>query len=121
MAKKTSTESGYISKAHLRSFRCSPRKARLVTDIIRGRKVAKALELLQTCDKKTAPVLRKLILSAVANAQNQSGVDVDELVVKQVWVDSGPTLKRFMPRAQGRATPIRKRSSAITVVLDEVA
>ena len=113
-------QEGYISKAKLSNVRVSPRRARLVVDLIRGKKVGEAINALEFANKKTAPVLKKLILSAVANAKDLSKVDVDELFVKRAWVDEGRTLKRFMPRAQGRATPIRKRHSHITVVLDEV-
>lgn len=108
-----------VSKATLRNVRVSPRKARLVIDLIRGNRVEVALDVLANCDKKTAPLLKKLILSAVANAGKNQGVDVDELYVKRAWVDEGRKLYRMIPRAQGRATPIRKRSSTITVVLDE--
>lgn len=111
---------GSVSKAILRNVRVSPRKARLVVDMIRGNRVEVALDVLQNCDKKTAPIMKKLLLSAVANAGKNSGVDVDELYIKRAWVDEGRKLMRMMPRAQGRATPIRKRSSTITVVLDEV-
>jgi large subunit ribosomal protein L22 len=111
---------GYVSKAVLRNMRVSPRKARLVVDMIRGKQVERALDVLTCCDKKTAPVLRKLLLSAVANASEVSGVDVDELYVKRVWVDEGRTLGRIMPRARGMASPIRKRHSNITVMLDEI-
>lgn len=111
---------GYISKATLNNCRVAPRKARLVIDMIRGKRLGHALDALEFCDKKTAPLVKKLLLSAAANARNSSSVDVDELVVKRAWVNEGRVLKRFMPRAQGRATPIRKRHSIITVVLDEV-
>lgn len=119
MAKQKATE-GYISKATLRNTRVPPRKARLVVDLIRGKQVERALDLLGACDKKTAPLVRKLILSAVANASERSGVDVDELYVKRAWVDEGRTLHRVMPRARGTASPIRKRHSHITVLLDEI-
>lgn len=114
------SDTGRISQAVLRDVRISPRKARLVIDLIRGKNIGKALETLMMCDKKTAPILRKLLLSAVANAQKQTEIDVEELFIKRAWVDEGRKLKRFMPRAQGRATPIFKRHSHITVVLDEV-
>lgn len=119
MAAKNSTEAGYVSKAILRNVRVSPRKARLVIDMVRGQPVGVALDMLERSTKKTAPMLKKLLLSAVANAQNLSSVDADELMVKRVWVDEARMLKRFMPRAQGRATPIRKRHSTITLELDE--
>ena len=119
MGTKDSTQ-GFISKATLRDIRVSPRKARLVVDMVRGKKLSVALDALEFCDKKTAPALKKLLMSAAANAKNSSAVDVDELYVKRAWVNEGRKYKRFMPRAQGRATPIRKRHSIITVVLDEV-
>ena len=111
---------GYISKARLSNARVSPRRARLVIDMVRGKSVGQALQDLEFCDKKTGPLLHKLILSAVANAKHKEGVDIEELFVKAAHVDEGRILKRFMPRAQGRATPIRKRHSHITVYLDEV-
>lgn len=112
---------GSVSSATLSNVRVSPRKARLVVDLIRGNRVEVALDVLANCDKKTAPLVKKLLLSAVANASKNSGIDVDELYVKRAWVNEGRKLYRMMPRAQGRATPIRKRSSTITLVLDEVA
>jgi large subunit ribosomal protein L22 len=118
MAKKSEAE-GYISKAKLSDVRVSPRKARLVVSLIRGRQVDTALDILGNCDKKTAPLVKKLLLSAVANAERSSDVDVDELFIKSIWVSEGKRLYRSMPRAQGRATPIRKRFSTITLFLDE--
>ena len=111
---------GHISKAILRHTRVSPQKARLVVDMVRGQRVERALEILECCDKKTAPLVKKLLLSAVANAKEQSKVDVDELFVKRAWVDAGRTFHRVMPRARGSASPIIKRHSTITVVLDEI-
>lgn len=110
---------GFISKAVLRNVKVSPQKARLVVDQIRGKGVSAALQALAFGEKKSAPLLKKLLLSAVANAKDRSGVNIDELFVKRAWVDGTMVLKRFMPRAQGRATPIRKRFSTITIVLDE--
>ena len=105
-------------QAKLRNVRLSPRKARLVVDMVRGKGIQDAMNILQVSPQKTAPILSKLLKSAVANAE-QSGVsDVDQLFVKTVMVDQGPVLKRFMPRAQGRASRIRKPTSHITVVLD---
>lgn len=121
MSKEEQKFGGYISKASLQNFRVPPRKARLIVDLVRGKRVDVALSNLLACKNKTAPAVHKLIMSAAANASNQSSVDIDDLVVKRAWVDEGRVLKRFMPRAQGRATPIRKRSSHITIVLDEVA
>jgi large subunit ribosomal protein L22 len=119
MAKKKVIE-GFISKATLREVRVSPRKARLVVNLIRGKNVSDALDMLGNCDKKTAPLVKKLLLSAVANAEKQSSVDIDELVVKRIWVSEGKKLYRMIPRAQGRATPVRKRFSSITLHLDEI-
>ena len=113
-------DKGYVSKAVLSHVRVSPRKARLVADLIRGRKVNTALTTLNFAEKKTAPLLKKLVLSAVANAKDRAGVDIDELFVRSVMVNEGRKFKRFLPRAQGRATPLIKRHSTITVVLDEV-
>ena len=113
-------DSGYVSKAVLSHIRVSPRKARLVADLIRGRKVNTALSVLAYAEKKTAPLLKKLVMSAVANAKDRAGVDIDELFVRAVTVNEGKKFKRFLPRAQGRATPLIKRHSSITVVLDEV-
>ena len=120
MAKKKTEPEGYISKAILREVRVSPRKARLVVDLVRGRDVSSALDMRANSDKKTGPLLSKLLMSAVANAEFSSKVNIDELFVKRIWVSEGKTIHRFMPRAQGRATPIRKRHSTITVLLDEV-
>jgi large subunit ribosomal protein L22 len=107
-------------KVLLKGVRISPRKARLVVDLVRGKHVQEALELLKFTRKRTAPVLAKMISSGIANARNTSTVDVDNLVVAEVMVDEGPTIKRFLPRAQGRATPIRKRTSHISVQLREI-
>lgn len=119
MKKSLPAVDGYVSKAALRNVRVSPRKARLVVDLVRGCQVETALNILNLADKKTAPLLRKLLLSAVANAKERSGINVDELYIKQAWVDGGKILYRFLPRAHGRATKLRKRQSTITVILDE--
>lgn len=110
------------SKAILRFVRVSARKARLVADLVRGKDVAEAIELLSFADKKTAPILKKLVESAVANAEQgarraNADLDIDQLYVKTVLVDQGPTLRRFRPRAQGRATKILKKTAHITVEL----
>lgn len=111
------------SKAILRFARVSARKARLVADLVRGKDVAEAIELLTFTDKKSAPLIKKLVESAVANAENsaertEQSIDVDALYVHTIHVDAGPSLKRYRPRAQGRATPILKKTAHITVVLD---
>jgi len=106
-----------MAKAHY--VRVSPRKARLVSELVKGKKVEEALSILAFTKKAFAKTLTKLINSAVANAQHNKQMDVDTLVVKRISVDGGPTLKRHIPRAMGRATMIRKRTSHVTVVLDE--
>ncbi len=106
------------TQAKLRNVRLSPRKARLVVDMVRGKGIQEAMNILQFSPQKTAPILSKLLKSAVANAEQKGVSDVDQLFVKTVMVDQGPVLKRFLPRAQGRASRIRKPTSHITVVLD---
>jgi len=106
--------------AKLRFARISPQKCRLVADQVRGQPVAKALQILEFSPKKASHIVRKLIESAIANAENNEGADVDELKVGTVFVDEGPMMKRFRPRAKGRADQILKRTSHITVsVADE--
>ncbi len=105
------------AKAVLRYIRLSPRKARLVIDLVRGRGVNEALSILALTPKRSARVIEKVVKSALANAEEKKVEDVDSLVISKAWVDQGPTLKRFMPRARGRATPIRKRTSHIAIVL----
>ena len=107
------------TNARARFVRISPRKARLVVDLVRGKKVDDALNILNFTQKRAAKMVHKLVKSAVANVEARGDVDVDGLYIKRIFVDPGPTLKRFMPRAMGRATPILKRTSHITVVLDE--
>ena len=106
-------------RAVLKKVRVSPRKARLVVDLIRGRNVVQALAILEHTHKRSSPMVRALLKSAIANAEQQGGdgADVDSLKVRAAFVDAGPTLRRFRPRAMGRATPIRKRSSRITLVV----
>ena len=108
-----------VFKAHLNDVRISPRKAALVADVVRGKSVGVALDKLRILDKKAAPLFYKLINSAMANATDRATVDVDRLFIKEVFVNQGVTWKRYLPRAQGRATPIRKRTSHITVKLTE--
>lgn len=107
------------SSAKLRHARVSPRKARLVVDMIRGKEIGVALDTLKFTDKKMAPVVAKILRSAVANAEVLGVKDPDKLYVKSTFVNEGPTIKRFMPRAMGRATKILKRTSHITVVLSD--
>ncbi|MBB5016686.1 50S ribosomal protein L22 [Rehaibacterium terrae] len=105
------------AKAILRTARISPQKARLVADQVRGLPVGRASDLLAFSDKKAAQLIRKVLVSAVSNAENNLGADVDELKIAKIYVDEGPTLKRFMARAKGRGTRILKRTSHITVVV----
>lgn len=107
-------------KATLKNYRQSPRKVRLVADAVKGKSLAEALTLLQFKVKRAADPLHKLIKSAAANAEQQ-GESLDTLIVKNVTVNEGVTLHRIMPRAQGRATPIRKRSSHVTVTLSKAS
>jgi large subunit ribosomal protein L22 len=113
-------DEGHVATATLRNVRVSPQKARLVVNLVRGKKLDAAIDILALTDKKTAPIMKGLLLSAAANAKEKSAIDVDQLFIKRAWVNQGRKYKRFMPRAQGRATPVRKRHSTITVVLDEV-
>jgi large subunit ribosomal protein L22 len=106
-------------RAKLRFVRVSPRKARLVADLIRGKGSEEAMNILTFTKKAAAKILIKLLKSAVANATQKKTIDIDRLYVKKIAVDQGPTMKRFQPRAMGRATMIRKRSSHITIILDE--
>lgn len=100
-------------------MRISPRKVRIVADNIKGKPVESAIGMLTFTPKKAGRILLKVVKSAVANAEQNADVDVDNLFVKTVRVDEGPTMKRWRARAQGRAYRINKRTSHITVVLDE--
>lgn len=107
------------ARAKLSYARLSPQKARLVVDMVRGKRVQDAMNILKFSPQKAASIVSALVSSAVANAEQKGVSDVDRLFVKAITVDQGPALKRFLPRAQGRATRIRKPTSHITVVLDE--
>ena len=107
------------AKAVARFVRIAPRKVRIVTDLIRGKKVDEAMAILQFTPKRGARLLEKVLRSAIANAQNNYEMDPGALYVKKVYVDEGPTLKRFHPRRMGQAFPILKRTSHISVVLAE--
>jgi len=108
------------ARAVTKFIRLSPRKVRLVVDQIRGKGVEEALNILKFTPKRSALAVSKTLRTAVANAESTQSVDVDQLYVKQVKVDEAGMWKRFTPRAQGRATRIRKRLSHITIVLDEM-
>ena len=107
------------AKAIAKSIRIAPRKVRLVVDLIRGKKVGEALAILALTPKAASPVVEKVLKSAVANAEHNLDLDPNSLVVSKVFVDEGTTLKRFRPRAMGRASKINKRTSHITVVVSE--
>ena len=106
--------------AKLKYARISPQKCRLVADAVRGKTVATALQTLALMPKKGAAIVKKVLESAVANAEHNHGADIDELKVSSIFVDEAPTFKRFRARAKGRSTQIIKRNSHITVqVADE--
>jgi len=108
-----------MATAILRRYRQSPRKVRLLADLIRGKKIAEAKMMLSIAGKRASRPVEKLLDSAVANASHNDNKPVEQLVVKEIRVDEGPTLKRWMPRMGGRAAPINKRTSHITIVVDE--
>jgi large subunit ribosomal protein L22 len=108
-----------IARASVRYVRASPTKTRWVAQLVSGRRVEEALQILKYAKKRPAKIISKLLDSAVANAQVNRDIDVETLFVREIFVDQGPTLKRFRARAMGRAARIRKRTSHITVVLDE--
>jgi large subunit ribosomal protein L22 len=104
--------------AKVKYTRISSSKVKLVIDLIRGKNVNEAIAILKNTQKAASPVVEKLLNSAIANAENNQGMLRDDLFVAEVFADQGPTLKRFRPRAQGRASRIRKRTSHITIILD---
>ena len=103
----------------LRYARISPQKTRLIIDMIRGSNVLKAMKLVQFLPQKAAKIVRKILDSAVANAENNFGLDIDDLKVTQAFVNEAPTLKRFRARARGRGTRILKRNSHITIEISD--
>lgn len=107
------------AKAVANTVRIAPRKVRLVIDLIRGKQVGEAIAILRHTPKSASPVVEKLLKSAMANAEHNYEMDVNNLVVSETYVNEGPTLKRFRPRAMGRASAINKRTSHITIVLSE--
>ena len=104
--------------AKVKYIRISSSKVKLVLDLIRGKSVNEAAAILKNTQKAASPVVEKLLNSAVANAENNQGMLRDDLFVAETFADQGPTLKRYRPRAQGRASRIRKRTSHITIILD---
>ena len=115
MQAKATTTNGPQAKAILRGVRISPQKVRLVADQVRGLPVGRATNLLAFSDKKAAHLVKKVLLSAVANAENNVGADVDELKIARIYVDEGAVMKRMHARAKGRGSRILKRTSHITV------
>lgn len=107
------------AKAIAKTVRIAPRKVRLVVDLIRGKQIGEAVAILNHTPRSASPVVEKVLKSAVANAEHNYDLDVSKLVISEVFVDEGPTLKRFRPRAMGRASAINKRTSHITIVVSE--
>lgn len=104
--------------AELKNYRQSPRKVRLVADTIRGKKAVDALDILTFGTQKANIAIKKLLESAIANAKHNEGLSTEDLFVKEIRVDEGFTMKRWMPKAHGRATPIRKRTSRVKIGLE---
>lgn len=120
MTNKTSTtESAKLVTAHARGLHLSPRKMRLVTNLLKGMNVGDAVVQLQHLNKKGAPMVAKLLKSAVANAQNNFSLDPDHLFIKTITADMGSVMKRYFPRARGSAFVIRRKLSHVNVVLEE--
>ena len=107
------------AKAVAKFVRISPRKARLVIDLIRGKDIGEATAILRNTPKKAAHLIEKVLNSAVANAENNLELVVDDLFIKKAYIDEGPTMKRYRPRAQGQASMIRKRTSHISIIVSE--
>ncbi|SEQ89030.1 large subunit ribosomal protein L22 [Solimonas aquatica] len=107
------------TQAILKFVRLSPKKARAIADLVRGKPVDEARNILKYSTRKPARILFKVLESAIANAENNHGADVDELKVKEIYIDQGPVLKRIMPRAKGRADRILKPTSHITIKVSD--
>lgn len=117
-AEKRQQEKDKRPMAKVKYVRISSSKVKLVIDLIRGKSVNEAIAVLKNTPKAASPIVEKVLNSAIANAENNQGLLRDDLFIAEIFADQGPTLKRFRPRAQGRATRIRKRTSHITIVLD---
>ncbi|MRI81031.1 50S ribosomal protein L22 [Fundicoccus ignavus] len=113
------TEQITSAKAVAKTVRIAPRKVRLVVDLIRGKQIGEAISILKFTPNGSAPVVEKVLMSAIANAEHNYDLDLENLYVSEVFVDEGPTMKRFRPRAKGSASQILKRTSHITVVVSE--
>ncbi|MBK0347491.1 50S ribosomal protein L22 [Aerococcaceae bacterium zg-ZJ1578] len=107
------------AKAIARTVRIAPRKVRLVVDLIRGKQIGEAMAILKFTPRAASPIVEKVLKSAIANAEHNYDLDLENLYVSEAYVNEGPTLKRFRPRAKGSASPINKRTSHITVVVSE--
>ncbi len=119
-AKKNKVKTVEVARAIARNVRVSPRKAKLMVDLVKGKTVDNALQAVRFSPKKTARITEKLLMSALASAK-ESGAEVDNLVVSGGLVNRAAHMKRFTPRAQGRASPILNRSAHITIVLGNIA
>lgn len=108
------------AKAVAKEMRISPRKARLVVDLIRGKQVSEAFAILKYTPKAASPMIEKVLKSAIANAEHNYEMNEDELAIAKAYIDEGATLKRFRPRAMGRAGRINKRTSHITIVVSDL-
>ena len=107
------------AKAVAKTVRIAPRKARLVVDLIRGKKIGDAISILKFTSRAASPIVEKVLMSAISNAEHNFDLDVENLYVSEAYVNEGPTMKRFRPRAKGSASQILKRTSHITVVVSE--
>ena len=107
------------AKASAQTVRIAARKVRLVVDLIRGKGIGEALSILKCTPRGASPVVEKMLMSAIANAEHNYDLDIENLVVSEAYVNEGPTMKRFRPRAKGSASPILKRTSHITIVVSE--
>ena len=107
------------AKAVAKTVRIAARKVRLVADLIRGKQVGEAVAILRLTPKAASPIVEKVLKSAIANAEHNYEMDINNLVISEAYVNEGPTLKRFRPRAMGRASAINKRTSHITIVVSE--
>lgn len=107
------------AKAIAKTVRIAPRKVRLVVDLIRGKQIGEAMAILKFTPKSASPVVEKVLKSAIANAEHNYDLDLENLYVSEAYVNEGPTMKRFRPRAKGSASPINKRTSHITIVVSE--
>jgi large subunit ribosomal protein L22 len=107
------------AKAQIKMLRMTPRKVRVVANQVRGKDVQEAIDYLTFCRRRPARPLLKLIKSAVSSVDQKGGIDIDHLYVRDLFVGDGPTMKRWLPRARGMATPILKRSSRVSITLDE--